>query len=55
MIHRGGFHFPLTYENVLDGEHIFWFSLADGMKVKHGITSGYYATIQQLLDYLNKI
>jgi len=48
-------HIPLTCQNVLDGENIFWFDLKDGTKLKHRITSGYYATVQQLLDELNKI
>jgi len=48
-------HIPLTCENVLDGENIFWFDLKNGTKVKHRVTAGYYATIQQLLDELNKI
>ena len=55
MVGLSEIHIPLTCENVLEGENIFWFDLTNGTKVKHRITPGYYATIQQLLDALNKI
>jgi len=48
-------HIPLTCYNVLDGQNIIWFDLHDGEKVKNKITPGYYSTIPQLLDELNKI
>jgi hypothetical protein len=48
-------HIPLTCYNVIKGENIIWFQIKGYNVVKHKITPGYYRTIQQLLDELNKI
>ena len=55
MVGLSEIHIPLTCNNVNDGENIMWIDLADGVNVKHRITPGYYSTVQQLLDELNKI
>lgn len=48
-------HIPLTCQNVINGENIYWFDIKDGTKVKHRITPGYYTSIQHLLDEMNTI
>jgi hypothetical protein len=48
-------HIPLTCYNVSRGQNIIRFKIKGYDEVKHKITPGYYRTIQQLLDELNKI
>lgn len=50
MVGLSEIHIPLTCDNVILGQNIIWYD-----NVKYKIAQGYYSTVQQLLDELNKI